>query len=145
MMTTGMYTSKTDVWETPIDFFKKLEQRFSFDVDVCALPENAKVANFYSPDDDGLSQDWSKYNTCWMNPPYGRVISKWIEKAYNESLNGTTVVALVPARVDTRWFHDFIYNKNNTEIEFIKGRLTFGNAKSNAPFPSMLVIFKGVK
>ena len=77
-----------------------------------------------------------------MNPPYGREIGKWIKKAYESSLNGATVVCLLPSRTDTKWFHDYIYNK--AEIEFIKGRLKFGNSKNSAPFPSMIVVFKGV-
>jgi site-specific DNA-methyltransferase (adenine-specific) len=75
-----------------------------------------------------------------MNPPYGRVIGKWVEKAYNSAQDGATVVALLPARTDTKWFHDYIYGK--AEIRFIRGRLRFGGCKNPAPFPSMLVIWK---
>lgn len=77
----------------------------------------------------------------FCNPPYGRKIYDWVRKAYNESKKpGTTVVMLIPARTDTRYFHDFIYHQAK-EIRFIKGRLKFGNAKNAAPFPSMIVIF----
>ena len=80
----------------------------------------------------------------FCNPHYGRTISKWVEKAYNESLKpGTLIVMLIPARTDTKWFHDFIYGK--AEIRFVKGRLKFGNAQNSAPFPSMVVVFGGTK
>lgn len=141
MITKGMMTSKTDLWETPQDFFEKLNERYNFDLDVCALPENAKVQNFYTPETDGLKQEWK--GTCWMNPPYGREINKWVQKAYEEAnKNDSTIVALLPARTDTRWFHDWIYMMYGVEVEFIKGRLKFGGSKNSAPFPSMIVVFQ---
>lgn len=79
----------------------------------------------------------------WCKPPYGREIGKWVEKAYKESLEGATVVMLLPARTDTKWFHDFIYGK--AEIRFVRGRLKFGDSKNSAPFPSMVVVFRGDK
>ena len=81
---------------------------------------------------------WS--GTCWMNPPYGREIIKWMKKAYQESLKGCTVVCLVPSRTDTIWWHDYAMKG---EITFIKGRLKFGNQSNPAPFPSAVVVFKG--
>jgi len=133
------YMSKTDMWETPQDFFDKLNEQYAFDLDVCASKHNSKVTKFFSSNDDGLSQDWDGYS-CWMNPPYGRQIGKWIKKA--SEAKGGIVVCLLPARTDTRWFHDHIYGK--AEITFIKGRLKFGGHKNSAPFPSMLVIFKSL-
>lgn len=130
-----MFSSATDLWETPQDFFDILNDEFHFDIDVCALPENAKCGKFYSPEDDGLSKKWG--GTCWCNPPYGRKIGEWVKKA---SESNATVVMLLPARTDTKWFHDYIYHK--AEIRFIKGRLKFGNSKNSAPFPSMIVIFR---
>lgn len=135
MITKGMFSSKTDMWETPQDFFNKLNKEFNFDVDVCATKENAKCKKFYTLEENGLQQTWT--GTCWMNPPYGREISKWVKKA---SESKATVVCLLPARTDTRWFHEYIYNK--AEIRFIKGRLRFGNSNNSAPFPSMVVIFR---
>ena len=132
-----MFSSAKCEWETPQDLFDKLNQEFKFTLDVCALPENAKCDQFYTPEDDGLLQPWD--GVCWMNPPYGRTIRHWVEKAYTSSLMGATVVCLLPARTDTRWFHDFC---TKGEIRFIKGRLKFGGHKNNAPFPSMIVIFK---
>ena len=130
-----MFSSQTDLWETPQDFFNKLNEEFCFETDVCALPENAKCKKFYSPDENGLSKKWG--GICWCNPPYGRKIGEWVKKA---SESKATVVMLLPARTDTKWFHDYIYNK--AEIRFIKGRLKFGNSKNSAPFPSMVVIFR---
>jgi len=141
MINQGMFTSKTDLWETPKDLFNEYDAVFNFNTDVCALPINAKCDHFFSPENDGLKQDWR--GACWMNPPYGKEISKWVQKAYNESCikNQCFVVALLPARTDTKWFHDFIYNQNGVEIRFLKGRLKFGQSKNSAPFPSMIVIF----
>ena len=141
MNTDLMFSSKTDLWATPQDFFDKLNEEFHFTLDVCAIPENAKCKKYYTPDINGLSQKWS--GVCWCNPPYGREITNWVEKAYLESRGGVTVVMLLPARTDTRWFHEFIYDKS--EIRFVKGRLKFGNASASAPFPSMVVIFRGEK
>lgn len=133
-----MFSSKTDLWETPQDFFEKLDQEFGFELDVCALPENAKCSRYFSPMDDGLEQDWT--GVCWCNPPYGREIEKWVKKAYISAIEGATVVMLLPARTDTRWFHDWIYGK--TEIRFIRGRLKFGGAEYGAPFLNMVVVFR---
>jgi len=135
-----MFSSKSDLWETPQNFFDLISKEFSFTVDVCALPENAKCKHFFSPEQDGLSQEWE--GVCWMNPPYGREISKWVKKAYESSKNNATIVALLPARTDTRWFHDYIYKK--AEIRFIAGRLKFGGSVNSAPFPSMLVVWKNL-
>lgn len=135
-----MFSSKTDLWETPQDFFDRLNDEFHFNVDVCATPENAKCDKYFTKENDGLSQSWGMGHTCWCNPPYGREIGKWVQKAYLSSRDGNTVVMLLPARTDTKWFHEYIYNQ--AEIRFIKGRLKFGNSKNSAPFPSMIVVFK---
>ena len=133
-----MFSSKTDLWETPKDFFDKLDAEFRFNLDVCALPENAKCAAFYSPDVDGLSQPW--YGRCWCNPPYGRQVGRWVAKAAQSAAEGATVVMLLPARTDTAWFHDYIYGR--AEVRFVRGRLKFGGSANSAPFPSMVVIFR---
>ena len=137
----ALYSSQTDMWETPQDLFDDLDREFHFDLDVCAIPENAKCKKFYTPEQDGLRQPWD--GTCWCNPPYGRDIGKWVRRALFASVGGATVVMLLPARTDTRWFHDYIYKR--AEIRFLKGRLKFGSSKNSAPFPSMVVIFKGLK
>ena len=138
MNTDVMFSSKTDMWSTPQDFFDKINKEFNCQTDVCATPDNAKCSKFFTPEQNGLLQEWT--GTCWLNPPYGREIKQWVEKAYHSHLKGAVIIALLPARTDTQWFHKFIYNK--AEIRFIKGRLKFGDAVNSAPFPSMLVIWK---
>ena len=136
-----MFSSATDNWSTPQDFFDKLNDEFHFTLDVCADENNHKCEHYYTKEIDGLSRPW--IGTIWCNPPYGRKIGEWVRRAYISSQIGSaTVVMLLPARTDTRWFHDYIYNKSNTEIRFIKGRLKFGGCKNSAPFPSMVVIFR---
>ena len=141
MNTDVMFSSATDNWSTPQDFFDKLNDEFHFTLDVCADENNHKCEHYYTKEIDGLSRPW--VGTIWCNPPYGRKIGEWVRRAYISSQIGSaTVVMLLPARTDTRWFHDYIYNKSNTEIRFIKGRLKFGGCKNSAPFPSMVVIFR---
>ena len=133
-----MFSSKTNEWATPQDFFDTLNKEFHFTLDPCATHENAKCNKYYTIEDDGLSKSW-KGETVFCNPPYGREIKKWIKKAYEESENAT-VVMLIPSRTDTSYFHDYIYNI--AESRFIRGRLKFGDSKNSAPFPSMVVVFK---
>lgn len=140
MNTKVMFSSETDMWATPIEFYNKLNEEFNFTLDPCATDSNHKCEKYYTEQQNGLAQSWEG-NTVFCNPPYGRELPKWVKKAYEESLNkDTTVVMLIPARTDTRYFHDYIYNK--AEIRFLKGRLKFGDSKNSAPFPSMVVIFK---
>lgn len=139
MNTDVMFSSQSDMWETPQDLFDKLNEEFHFDLDVCAIASNAKCSSFYSPEQNGLIQPW--YGRCWCNPPYGRQVNKWVKKAYDTAyVDGNLVVMLLPARTDTKWFHEYIYGK--AEIRFLKGRLKFGGSKNSAPFPSMIVIFE---
>jgi site-specific DNA-methyltransferase (adenine-specific) len=135
----GLTTSNTVEWATPQNVFDQLDIEFEFDIDVCATKENAKCKKFYTLKDNGLVQEWR--GGCFMNPPYGREIGEWCRKAYEESRNyARVVVGLLPARTDTKWFHNYIYGK--AEVRFIKGRLKFGDSKNSAPFPSMIVIWK---
>ena len=131
------FSSKTDLWYTPQEFFNKYNQMYLFETDVCATPENTKCVNYFTPEQDGLKQQWK--GKCWMNPPYGRTIKQWVKKAYESSLSGATVVCLLPARTDTSWWHDYCMKG---DIEFIRGRLKFGGCKNPAPFPSAVVTFK---
>jgi site-specific DNA-methyltransferase (adenine-specific) len=116
----------------------ELNKEFRFNLDPCSTHENAKCDKHFTKEDDGLAQNWGGYRV-FCNPPYGRELSKWVKKCYEESSRAEVVVMLIPARTDTRWFHDYIYGK--AEIRFIKGRLRFGGSSTNAPFPSMLVIY----
>jgi phage N-6-adenine-methyltransferase len=133
------FSSQTDLWSTPPDLFDALDREFNFTLDVCAIAENAKCAQFYSPADNGLAQPWS--GVCWMNPPYGREIGAWMAKARDSARAGATVVALVPARTDTKWWHDIV--NGSTEVRFLPGRLKFGGSNNSAPFPSAVVVFRG--
>lgn len=135
-----MFSSQSNEWATPQDFYDKLNQEFKFTLDPCATDNNHKCKKYYTLSNDGLKQSWAD-ETVFCNPPYGRELKKWVEKCYRENLeNGIMIVMLIPARTDTSYFHDFIYNKS--EIRFVRGRLKFGDSKNSAPFPSMVVIFK---
>lgn len=141
MINKGLFTSDTPEWETPQDLFDQLDKEFNFELDVCANKENTKCKKYITKEEDGLTKNWvtlSNRGWKWMNPPYGREIGRWIAKASRVR----NVVALLPARTDTKYFHEYIYKKENVEIRFIKGRLKFGNSKNSAPFPSMICIFK---
>jgi site-specific DNA-methyltransferase (adenine-specific) len=139
MNTAVHFSSATDLWSTPQDFYDKLDAEFHFTLDPCATHDNHKTDKYFTIDDDGLKQDWS-HDIVFMNPPYGRVIGDWMKKAAESN---TTVVCLVPARTDTKWWHDYVI-EHNAEIRFIKGRLKFGGQKNSAPFPSAVVIFRKV-
>lgn len=134
------FSSKTNEWFTPIDLYNSLDEIYNFTLDPCSTKENAKCDKFFTIEDDGLKQDWSK-DTVFMNPPYGREIKDWVKKAYEESQKGATVVCLIPSRTDTKYWHEYIFPYSH-EIIFLKGRLKFGNSKNSAPFPSAIVVFK---
>ena len=138
MKTDVHFSSKTEEWATPEDFFRELDAIFHFDLDACATAENAKCPRFYSRQDDALRQRWM--GTVWMNPPYGRQIGVFMKKAYEESQRGATVVCLVPSRTDTDWWHRYA---KRGQVIYIKGRLKFGGSPQSAPFPSAIVIFWG--
>ena len=133
------YSSERIDWETPDDFFSALHAEFDFALDVCAHAGNHKTPRYFSPEDDGLAQTWR--GRCWMNPPYGRGISAWIKKAHDSSREqAATVVCLVPARTDTRWWHEYVMR--SAEVRFVKGRIKFVGATAGAPFPVAIVIFR---
>ena len=143
MISEGMFSSKTDNWSTPQDFFDELNKEFAFTLDPCADDHNHKCEKYFTREQDGLSQNWGGQEVIFCNPPYGREIGSWVRRCYLVNrLQGNLIVMLLPARTDTRWFHEYIYKKENVEIRFVKGRLKFGNSKNSAPFPSMVVIYK---
>jgi DNA N-6-adenine-methyltransferase (Dam). len=139
MINAGLFSSNSNEWATPKAFFEALDAEFHFTLDPCATSENAKCGNFYTIEDDGLTQEWGGQRV-FCNPPYGREIGKWVKKCYEESKNCEVVVMLIPARTDTAYFHDYIYGKAK-EIRFIRGRLHFNESPQGAPFPSMVVVF----
>lgn len=132
--------NEKDDWETPQDLFDELDEEFHFTLDAASSDLNAKCEKHYTIEDDGLSQSWEG-NNVFLNPPYGRTMKDWMRKAYEESQReNTTVVALVPARTDTAWFHDYVYGKS--ELRFLRGRLKFGGCENSAPFPSLVVVYR---
>ena len=139
--TGALFSTNSNEWETPQDLFVHYNKLFKFNLDVCASSANNKCIRYFSKSDNGLGRTWSRCN--WMNPPYGRQIILWVKKAYEESLSGNTTVCLLPARTDTRWWHDYVLKADS--IYFIKGRLKFKQNKKEprctAPFPSCIVIF----
>lgn len=142
-----MFSSKKNDYETPQDFFDELNKEFDFTLDACATRENSKCLSYYTKNENGLNQSWAG-ERVFVNPPYGRQIYCWVEKCYYESqFDNTFVVLLIPARTDTKYFHDFIWNEGENDfylgvkVRFVKGRLKFGDSKNAAPFPSVIVIF----
>jgi site-specific DNA-methyltransferase (adenine-specific) len=134
-------SSERHDWATPRSFFAALHREFDFTLDVCATAENACLPRYFSPDDDALSQSWQS-ERCWMNPPFGYGIGKWVRKAYEEAKGTALVVALLPARTDTSWWHQYVVE--SCEIRFIRGRMRFSGHAINAPFPCAVVLFDGV-
>jgi len=140
MNTDLMFSTGAEEWETPPELFKWLDDYFHFTLDVCASEKNTKCKDFYSREHDAFIEAWT--GKCYMNPPYGRGIGKWIKFAWEQSRNpNTTIVCLLPARTDTKWFHEYC---TRGTIIFLKGRLTFVGAESPAPYPSMIVIFGSI-
>jgi phage N-6-adenine-methyltransferase len=139
MVSKSLFSSASDEWGTPQVFFDELNERFDFTLDPCATDENHKGKKYFTAKENGLLQSWQGHRV-FCNPPYSE-IKLWVEKSVKEK---AFTVLLIPARTDTRWFHEFIYRKDYATILFIKGRLKFGNSKNSAPFPSMIVeIFGG--
>lgn len=137
-----LFSSKSVEWETPQDVFDEWDLLFGFELDVCATKQNKKCVEYFDRKVDGLTHPWNK-KVCWMNPPYGRGLTgKWVKKAYEETKAGAIVVALLPARTDTKWFHQYCLS-DICEVTFLPGRLKFVGAKHSAPFPSMIAIFQG--
>lgn len=143
MMAGYIASSKTVEWASPswlVDYWAEIEGPFTFDP--CATAENAVAADFLTVEDDGLKSPWK--GKVWLNPPYGRGLNDWMGKANQELKSGRveSIVALLPSRTDTRWFHDEILNLGH-EIHFLKGRIAYGNGGSRAPFASIVVVMRG--
>jgi len=135
-----MFSSKKDTWSTPQEFYDKLNKTYNFTLDPCASHADHKCDKYFTIGDNGLEQSWAG-ETVFMNPPYGRGIKHWLKKAYEESLKeDTTVVCLIPARTDTKYWHDYCMKAE--KIYFVKGRLKFGGSTNAAPFPSCVIVFQ---
>ena len=156
MVSDAMFSSDREDWGTPQGLFDRLACEFGpFDIDLAASEGNAKCRRFYTREDDSLRQVWR--GRCWLNPPYGRQIGRWMAKAHDSVVvDGTasTVCALVPARTDTRWWHDFVGLErfelgalaHASVVLFLPGRVRFllpdGSARAGAPFPSAVVVWQ---
>lgn len=140
----GLFSSISNEYSTPQTLFDLLNNEFHFILDACATKENAKCEKYFTMDDNGLKQNW--LNPTFCNPPYGNQIKFWVQKSYEESLKGNTVVCLIPSRTETKYQHEIIFKYANA-ICFIKGRLKFIRNKigNPAPFPSQLVIFSTIQ
>jgi site-specific DNA-methyltransferase (adenine-specific) len=134
-----MTSSKDMTWATPQEWYDYLNLEFKFTLDPCCTEKTAKCKKYFTPAEDGLCQSWAE-ERVFMNPPYGREIPKWMKKAYEEAKdNGALVVCLVPARVETEWWHRYAAKG---EVRFPVGRLKFEGAENTAPFPVAIVIFR---
>ena len=149
----ALRSSATDAWPTPQSFFDTLNDEFGFTLDVCADSQNHKAPAYYALDHDdparrdGLTGDWltdARGGAIWMNPPYGRGITAWMAKAAKVARQGATIVCLIPARTDARWFHDFVLAEG-AEVRFVRGRLKFGQATTSAPFANLVVVYRGLQ
>ena len=141
-----LYSSDSILWGTDPELFKLLNSTFQFQLDPASNHQNHLCPNYFTEEDDGLAQDWHPYRRIWLNPPFGKTISLWMKKAYEESQKGCLVVCLVPARVDTRWWHDWV--KDKAYVQYPKGRLKYlkysdgsGDQSGGAPFASAIVIY----
>lgn len=150
MNTEVMFSKQSDEWYTPQDFYDNLDEKYQFVFDLAASKENCKTSDGFTKEENALDQDWAIItHDCiesglsgwlWCNPPYS-MCKEFVDKAYSEMLQGAKIIMLLPSRTDTKYFHNFIYKKEGVSIEFIKGRLKFGDSKNSAPFPSMIVKF----
>lgn len=146
MITKGLMSSNSDEWGTPKSTFEYLNKLYQFDLDSCASEFNHKCDNYYTSKDNALIKKWN--GVVWCNLPYSKGLQvEFIKKAIHEVYHNdlcNKVVMLIPARTDTKNFHDLII-PNATEICFIKGRIEFikygGGKSESSPFPSMIVVF----
>ena len=137
-----LFCSDKHDWGTPLPLFQEVNKEFSFTLDAAASAHNAKCESYITKEEDALSVDWvekAKGGAVWLNPPYGRTIGAWLQKAYETSKAGTPVVCLTFLRSDTTWFHAWALKA--AEIRIIPGRITFDGAKAGAPAPSCLIVF----
>ena len=138
-----LFSSKSMEWATPRPFFMRLNEEFGFTLDPCAKPHNALCNKYFTEEDDGLIQNWQGHR-AFVNPPYGRAVGLWVKKCYEESRKpDTTVVMLIPARTDTKYWHNYVMKAD--ELHLVKGRIKFGGGTNSAPFPSAVVVFRGDK
>ncbi|MFU0834105.1 MAG: phage N-6-adenine-methyltransferase [Lactiplantibacillus plantarum] len=146
MINEALFTSNKEDWETPQDFYDRLNTKYHFEWDLAASDDNAKCSCYFTRDDNSLEQDWEGLSgNLFLNPPYGRELKLWVKKAATTGLKDKqNLVMLIPSRTDTSYWHDYIFN--HAEIKFLRGRLKFevdGVSGDSAPFPSAVVIYTG--
>ncbi|MDN7044819.1 DNA N-6-adenine-methyltransferase [Lactiplantibacillus plantarum] len=146
MINKALFTSNKEDWETPQDFYDRLNAKYHFEWDLAASDDNAKCSCYFTRDDNSLEQDWEGLSgNLFLNPPYGRELKLWVKKAATTGLKDKqNLVMLIPSRTDTSYWHDYIFN--HAEIKFLRGRLKFevdGISGDSAPFPSAIVIYTG--
>jgi len=154
MINSLMFSRASDEWATPDDLYATLDAEFHFRLDAAATMYNWKCERYYGSGgvyNDALVEAWVDKDgqrcPVWLNPPYSQC-REFITKAASEVQNGGVVVCLVPSRTDTRWWHDYVWDRDRNaprpgvEIRFIKGRLKFNGATNGAPFPSVIIIFR---
>ena len=138
-----IHSSNDMAWRTPQRLFDLLDSEFHFDLDAAASADNALCENYFTAQEDALTRDWSRYKSVWCNPPYGRELHRWMAKAFIESRHGPTVVMLVMACTETRWWRDYAWRAD--EIRLVQGRIKFtrstGEPAGAAPKGSAVIIF----
>jgi len=138
----ALFSSEKMDYRTPQWLYDELDQDFHFNLDAAASDKNALALAYYTREHDALVRDWYVHGSIFCNPPYGRGIGRWVKKGFDEAMRGSTVVMLLASRTDTKWFHDYVLRAAHS-IHFVKGRLTFRDQPAPAPFPSVVVVFKG--
>lgn len=153
-MSTLMDKRQREEWQTPPELFKALDRQYHFTLDAAAQPWNALCSKYFTPQDNGIAQEW-KGERVFCNPPSGRKLEQWVKKAAQESRHkNTTVVMLLPAGTDTKWFQTYICGKDGVTVYLLPGRVAFTNKRRpswaqgsaedknlGAPRPSMVVEF----
>jgi site-specific DNA-methyltransferase (adenine-specific) len=137
-----LFSHKSDDWETPDNLFKQLDEEFHFECDAAADDTNTRCEYYLDPEllPPLELESWGDlYKTFYLNPPYSQV-EAFVKKASCEADKGAIIVCLLPARTDTKWWHEYVLKAS--EIRFIKGRIKFRGAENSAPFPSVIVIFR---
>lgn len=139
----GRYYGNGRDWATPPELYEPLDAEFGFTLDPCATPETAKCNRYYTEAEDGLSKSWAG-EIVFMNPPYGREIRAWTEKAVREAREGATVVGLLPASTDLDWWHDHVLAED-AEVRYLRGRPRFlapGRRWAQMYAPSVIVVWR---
>jgi phage N-6-adenine-methyltransferase len=134
----SLSTAAAQEWDIPQALFDALNQDFGFATDLCATFKTAKCPTFY-PAATSLSETWS--GVCWLKPPFGRELIRWLCKASESAADGATVVCVVPAWTDAEWWHE--YAMQAAEIRFVRGRpqVAMKGGLSPVPVPLAVVVF----